>query len=181
MAEHLFQRGPARFFRGLGPRAQVVLCQLPLTLIVAALAVATPFAWPTLLHSPIYMAGILLHGILFLGCFLVPWERLAHRPYLIVPILDFVAIGLMRNGAAPLLPGLAVLVVFPVIWLSASGMLTRSSLVLSFFGSLPGWPFPQRDRHGHHHRPPLSPHDARRVPGHPFRKYPRPAAATGTR
>lgn len=136
MAEHLFQRGPARFFRGLGPRAQVVLCQLPLTLIVAALAAATPFAWPTLLHSPFYMSGILLHGILFLGCFLVPWERLAHRPYLLVPILDFAAIGLLRNGAAPLLPGLAVLAVFPVIWLSASGMLTRSSLVLSFVGPL---------------------------------------------
>lgn len=136
MAEPLFQRGPARVFRRLGPRAQVVLCQLPLTLIVAALAAATPVAWPTLLHSPLYLAGIVLHGILFLGCFLVPWERLAHRPYLLVPILDFAAIGLLRNGAAPLLPGLAVLVVFPVIWLSASGMLTRSSLVLSFVGPL---------------------------------------------
>jgi hypothetical protein len=66
--------------------------------------------------------------------FLVPWERLPHRPYLLVPVLDFVAIGLMRNGAAPLLPGLAALAVFPVIWLSASGMLARSSLVLSFLG-----------------------------------------------
>ena len=136
MAEHLFQRGPIRFFRGLGPRAQVVLCQLPLTLIVAGLAAATPFAWPALLHSPLYMAGILLHGILFLGCFLVPWERLGHRSYLFVPVLDFAAIGLLRNGAAPLLPGLAVLVVFPVIWLSASGMLTRTSLVLSFVGPM---------------------------------------------
>ena len=136
MAEHLFQRGPIRFFRGLGPRAQVVLCQLPLTLIVAGLAAATPVAWPALLHSPLYMAGILLHGILFLGCFLVPWERLGHRSYLFVPVLDFAAIGFLRNGAAPLLPGLAVLVVFPVIWLSASGMLTRTSLVLSFVGPM---------------------------------------------
>ena len=79
MAEHLFQRGPARFFRGLGPRAQVALCQLPLTLIVAALAVATPYAWPTLVNSPMYLSGILLHGVLFLGCLLVPWERLAHQ------------------------------------------------------------------------------------------------------
>ncbi|WPU08330.1 ATP-binding protein [Pseudarthrobacter oxydans] len=136
MAEHLFQRGPIRFFRGLGPRAQVVLCQLPLTLIVAGLAAATPVAWPSLLHSPLYMTGILLHGILFLGCFLVPWERLGHRSYLFVPVLDFAAIGFLRNGAAPLLPGLAVLVVFPVIWLSASGMLTRTSLVLSFVGPM---------------------------------------------
>ena len=86
------------------------------------------------MQSPLYLSGVVLSGILFLGCFLVPWERLPHRPYLLIPVLDFVAIGLLRNGAAPLLPGLAVLVVFPVIWLSASGMLARSSLVLSFLG-----------------------------------------------
>ncbi|MGX5715266.1 sensor histidine kinase [Arthrobacter sp. MAHUQ-56] len=134
MAEPTFHRGPGRIFRRLGPRAQVGLCQLPLTLFVAVIAVATPLAWPSLMHSPLYLSGVMLSGILFLGCFLVPWERLPHRPYLLIPVLDFVAIGLLRNGAAPLLPGLAVLVVFPVIWLSASGMLARSSLVLSFLG-----------------------------------------------
>ncbi|HKU03279.1 MAG TPA: ATP-binding protein [Arthrobacter sp.] len=134
MAEALFHRGPGRIFRRLGPRAQVVLCQLPLTVVVAVIALITPSAWPSLLGSPWYGAGVALHGLLFLACFLVPWERLPHRPYLLIPVLDFVAIGLMRNGAAPLLPGLAVLVVFPVIWLSASGMLARSSLVLSFLG-----------------------------------------------
>ncbi|MEW1949372.1 ATP-binding protein [Pseudarthrobacter sp902506025] len=134
MAEALFHRGPGRIFRRLGPRAQVVLCQLPLTVVVAVIALITPSAWPSLLGSPWYGAGVALHGLLFLACFMVPWERLPHRPYLLIPVLDFVAIGLMRNGAAPLLPGLAVLVVFPVIWLSASGMLARSSLVLSFLG-----------------------------------------------
>lgn len=136
MAEPLFRRGPLRFFRELGTRSQVALCQLPLTLVVGVLAVATPFAWPTLLHNGFYAAGLALHAVLFAACFLVPWERLPHRPYLLIPVLDFVAIGLLRNGAAPLLPGLAVLVVFPVIWLSASGMLARSSLVLSFAGPM---------------------------------------------
>jgi signal transduction histidine kinase len=134
MAEPLFRRGPLRLFRELGTRSQVALCQLPLTLVVAALAAATPFAWPSLLDNAMYGAGLALHAALFAACFVVPWERLAHRPYLLIPILDFLAIGLLRNGAAPLLPGLAVLVVFPVIWLSASGMLARSSLVLSFAG-----------------------------------------------
>ncbi|MBT2567408.1 diguanylate cyclase [Arthrobacter sp. ISL-85] len=134
MAEALFHRGPGRIFRRLGPRAQVALCQLPLTVLVAVMAAITPSAWPSLMHSPLYAAGLALHGVLFLACFLVPWERLAHRLYLLIPVLDFAAIGFLRNGAAPLLPGLAVLVVFPVIWLSASGMLARSSLVLSFLG-----------------------------------------------
>lgn len=134
MAEPLFQRGPGLIFRRLGTRAQVALCQLPLTFLVLVIAVATPFAWPSLMQSPLYVAGLALNAVLFLGCFLVPWERLAHRPYLLIPVLDFALIGFLRNGAAPLLPGLAVLVVFPVIWLSASGMLARSSLVLSFVG-----------------------------------------------
>lgn len=134
MAETLFRRAPLRVFRGLGTRSQVALCQLPLTLLVAALAIATPFAWPSLVQEPLYMAGIVLHAALFLACFLVPWERLEHRPYLLIPVLDFLAIGLLRNGALSLLPGLAVLAVFPVIWLSASGMLSRSSLILSFAG-----------------------------------------------
>ena len=136
MAEPLFRRGPLRLFRELGTRSQVALCQLPLTLLVAALAVATPFAWPALLQNPLFMAGLVLHAVLFAACFLLPWERLPHRPYLLIPVLDFLAIGLLRNGAAPLLPGLAVLVVFPVIWLSASGMLARSSLILSFVGPM---------------------------------------------
>ncbi|GAB5078113.1 sensor histidine kinase [Arthrobacter sp. AD-310] len=136
MAEPLFRRGPLRFFRELGTRWQVALCQLPLTQVVAVLAVATPFAWPTLLHNGFYAAGLVMHAVLFAACLMVPWERLPHRPYLLIPVLDFVAIGLLRNGAAPLLPGLAVLVVFPVIWLSASGMLARSSLVLSFAGTM---------------------------------------------
>lgn len=130
------QSGTDRYFKRLGPRAQVALCQLPLTLIVAGLSVATPFAWPGLLSSPLYMAGMVLHTILFLACFLVPWERLRSTAYLVIPTLDLLAIFLSRNGAGPLLPGLGVLAIFPVIWLSASGMLARTAVILSFAGPM---------------------------------------------
>ena len=43
VADRLFPRRSARFFQALGPRSQVALCQLPLTLIVAELA-ALPLA-----------------------------------------------------------------------------------------------------------------------------------------
>ncbi|BAS10200.1 protein involved in peptidyl-histidine phosphorylation [Arthrobacter sp. Hiyo4] len=84
----------------------------------------------------LYLAGIAMHVILFLACFLTPWERLRRNAYLVIPILDLLAIGILRNGAAPLLSGLAILVIFPVIWLAASGMLIRTSLVLSAVGPL---------------------------------------------
>ncbi|MCU1515475.1 MAG: diguanylate cyclase [Pseudarthrobacter sp.] len=136
VGEGLLQRGTTPYFQNLGPRAQMALCQLPLTLIVAALAVATPFAWPSLVQNPLYGAGIVLNILLFAGCLVAPWERLGQQAYLVVPVLDLLAIGLLRNGASPLLPGLAILAVFPVIWLSASGMRARSSLALSIVGPL---------------------------------------------
>ncbi|RAX47029.1 diguanylate cyclase [Arthrobacter sp. AQ5-06] len=127
-------RGLAPYFKRLGPRTQVALCQLPLSLIVGVLGVISPFSSPSLLASPLYLAGIALNVILFLACFLTPWERLRPSAYLIIPVLDLLAIGLLRNSALAQLPGLAVLAVFPVIWLAASGILVRTSLVLSAVG-----------------------------------------------
>jgi signal transduction histidine kinase len=99
-----------------------------------ALGIATPFAWPALLNSPVYIIGLVLHGALFAACFLVPWERLNRNAYLVIPVLDLLAIGLSRNGAGSLVPGLVILIIFPIIWLSASGMLARTSIVLSIVG-----------------------------------------------
>lgn len=136
MAVRPSTRRVALDFKNLGPRAQVALCQLPLTIILAALFVATPFAWPVLLNSPLYVGGMLLHAFLFFACFLIPWERLRPSAYLVIPVLDLLAIFLSRNGAGPVLPGLGVLAIFPVIWLSASGMLARTAVILSFVGPL---------------------------------------------
>lgn len=136
VGEHVLVGDTDRFFRRLRRRVQVALCQLPVTLILAALAIAAPAVWPTLIESPVFIASIVLMGALFLACFLIPWERLPANSYLIIPILDLVVIGLARNGAVPAVPGLGVLAIFPVIWLSASGAFARTSLLLSFFGTL---------------------------------------------
>jgi signal transduction histidine kinase len=136
MGEQLLVRDTDRFFRRLGPRLQVALCQLPVTLLLGALAIAAPAVWPTLIDNGVFIASIILMGALFLSCFLVPWERLPPNAYLVIPILDLVVIGLARNGAVPAVAGLAVLAIFPVIWLSASGAYARTTIVLSFFGPL---------------------------------------------
>jgi signal transduction histidine kinase len=136
MGEQLLVRDTDRFFRRLGPRLQVALCQLPVTLLLGALAIAAPAVWPTLIDNGVFIASIILMGALFLSCFLVPWERLPANAYLGIPILDLVVIGLARNGAVPAVAGLAVLAIFPVIWLSASGAYARTTIVLSFFGPL---------------------------------------------
>ncbi|MBD1544129.1 diguanylate cyclase [Arthrobacter sp. IA7] len=136
MGEHVLVRDTDRFFRRLRPRVQVALCQLPVTVILAALAIAAPAVWPTLIESPVFIAAIAMMVTTFLACFLVPWERLPPNAYLVIPILDMVVIGLARNGAVPAVAGLGVLAIFPVIWLSSSDNFPRTTIFLSFFGTL---------------------------------------------
>jgi signal transduction histidine kinase len=136
MTERLLARRVERYFNGLRPRAQVILCQLPLTFIVAAVVIAAPAVWPDVLNSEYFLTAMGLHAVIFASCILVPWEKLGPQAPLVIPVLDLAAIWLTRNGAAPNLTGLGVLAIFPVIWLSASGIRARTSLILSFCGPM---------------------------------------------
>jgi signal transduction histidine kinase len=136
LGEQVLVHSTDRFFRRLQPRVQVALCQLPVTVLLAALAIAAPAVWPTLIESGVFIASIILMVAMFLACFLVPWERLPANAYLVIPILDLVLIGLARNGAVPAVAGLGVLAIFPVIWLSSSEAYPRTTVFLSFFGTL---------------------------------------------
>jgi signal transduction histidine kinase len=136
LGEQVLVHDTDRFFRRLQPRVQVALCQLPVTLILAALAIAAPAVWPTLIENGVFIAAIVMMVATFIACFLVPWERLAPNAYLVIPIVDMVVIGLARNGAVPAVAGLGVLAIFPVIWLSSSETFPRTTVFLSFFGTL---------------------------------------------
>ena len=136
MTEQPLLRTAARIFRKLTPRARVAVCELPLTLVVGGLIVASHALWASLFQNWLLTAGLLLHGTLFLSCFLVPWERLPPNASLTIPILDLVALTFTRSGSFGVLPGLGVLALFPVIWLSASGLRAKASLTISFVGPL---------------------------------------------
>lgn len=117
--------------------------QLPLVIAVAIVAGTAPLLTPELLQSGLFLSGFLLHVVLFAACLLIPWQRLPEGALLAVPILDFVAIGLCRNGAVDILPGLGALAAFPVIWLAASGSMPVISGILSFVGPFLIVVFPQ--------------------------------------
>ncbi|WP_237740703.1 sensor histidine kinase [Crystallibacter crystallopoietes] len=108
--------------------------QLPLSVIMTVIAVTAPAFRPGLLDSFLFQLGLLLHVLILAMCFTVPWHRLPPGTVLTIPLCDFVAIAVSRAGAGDLLPGLGVLAVFPVIWLSASGMAPRTSVLLSILG-----------------------------------------------
>ena len=135
-SEQMMVRDARRFYRHLGPRGQVALSQSPLTLFIAIVVVSAPWAWPGLLENAFFVATIAFHAAIFLACFLVPWERLRPNLWLVIPLLDLFALFLTRTASLNVIPGLALLVMFPVIWLSASGLHARTSIVISIVGPL---------------------------------------------
>ncbi|WP_181036460.1 cell wall metabolism sensor histidine kinase WalK [Arthrobacter sp. B1805] len=110
----------------------MVLVQLPLTVIIGCVALAVPAAWPGLLGEGLFQVSLLVHSLLFVACWVVPWKRLPSVATLSIPAGNVVALALSRLGAAEFLPGLSVLLIFPVIWLAASGRFPRLIMLISF-------------------------------------------------
>ncbi|GAA2146958.1 sensor histidine kinase [Arthrobacter humicola] len=132
MARQRLIRGADRYVKALGPRARVLICQLPLAVMMAGVLLAAPTAWPGLLESPLCRFALGLQGALLAACVLVPWQRFGPLAPLIIPVLDLVAVGLLRDGGAAGLPDPGVLSVLPVVWISASSLSAPASLSLSF-------------------------------------------------
>ncbi len=125
-------RGADRHGKALGPRARVLVCQLPLAVMMAGVVLAAPAAWPGLPDSTLCRFTLALQAALLAACVLVPWHRFGPLAPLVVPVLDLVAIGLLRDGTSAGLPDPGVLSVLPVVWISASRLSAAGSLSLSF-------------------------------------------------
>lgn len=126
-----------RYVDRAGARTRVLLCQLPLTVAMAAVALAAPSAWAEAAGWPLFAAGILAQGMAALFCLLLPWERLSVSAALWIPALDLVSVWLLSNGAPHgALVGTRALAVFPVIWIAGSTLSAKIALPASFVGPL---------------------------------------------
>ena len=125
-----------RQFHELTLRARVVLSQLPLSLTVLLVVVGGFFFHRDLFSSQAFVVGAGLQAVLLAVCVLVPWDRLPYASFLVIPLLDFIPIGLMRHGAGTVITGVGLLTVFPIIWLAASGLFPRAVLAAGFLASL---------------------------------------------
>ncbi len=126
-------RGADRHGKALGPRARVLVCQLPLAVMMAGVVLAAPAAWPGLPGSTLCRFALVLQAALLAACALVPWHRFGPLAPLLIPVLDLIAIGLLRDGTSAGLPDPGVLSVLPVVWISASTLSASASLSLSFW------------------------------------------------
>lgn len=110
--------------------------QLPLTALLAAGLAAAPAAWALHLATGWGQAALAIHAVVALACITVPWHRLPALAPLAIPVVDLAAIGFSRAAAADELPGLGVLSVLPIVWISASRLSPAVALPLSFLGPL---------------------------------------------
>lgn len=120
----------------LGLRGQVVLCQLPLNVTLLLVCALTALVAPDRLAEPDFETGQAIAVALFALCALIPWERLPDGSFLVVPFLDFLAVGFVRASASDVIAGLGLLAVFPVMWLAGSGRRPRLVVALSGAASL---------------------------------------------
>ncbi|AUZ33730.1 two-component sensor histidine kinase [Arthrobacter sp. PGP41] len=132
--------GKLRFFRRpfheYSLTQRVGLSQMPL-FITTLLTVFLVWAFfPGTMDNPLFAAFVISQLAIMGLCYLVPWERLPYTSFLVIPLLDFVSIGVGRQGGQESLAGITLLAVFPVIWLCASGYYPRAALWLSFLGPL---------------------------------------------
>lgn len=125
-----------RFFHELPPRRRVVLSQLPLTLTMVLVVVIVLAFHQELLLDPVFLYGLMLHGVLFILAAAIPWHRLPPAASLTIPVLDFLPIGMVRESGVDTIPALGAMAVLPVVWLTSSQLHPRFSLAISFFGPL---------------------------------------------
>ncbi len=123
-------------FHNLSLRGRVVMSQLPLSATMLVLFIGTIIFHAPLLAEPLFRLSLLTGVVLLLACFAIPWDRLPYPSFLIIPLLDFIPIGLMREGAGDVLTGIGMLAVFPVIWLAASGQFPRLSVLVGAVATL---------------------------------------------
>lgn len=106
-------------FGGLSMRSRVVVSQLPLTLTVGLVVLAAAFFSPGTLADTAFRLTIGAHLAIFAACLAIPWNRLPYGAFAVIPVLDCIAIAYTREAGGPAFNVLSLMLVFPVIWLSA--------------------------------------------------------------
>ncbi|MHA7175616.1 sensor histidine kinase [Arthrobacter sp. Sr24] len=125
-----------RHFYERSLRVKVILSQAPLSLTFLLLMVHAAALYPQAYAHPSFMIGLWLHAAILALCFVVPWNRLPQSSFLVIPYLDFVAIGFMRDGTLDYATTAGLMVLFPAFWLSASGLARKTAVLFSALGTL---------------------------------------------
>lgn len=125
-----------RHFHARSLRVRVMLSQAPLSLTVILMVIHAGTVFPQIFGNPIFVTGLWMHAAILVLCIVVPWDRLPQQAFLVIPYLDFVAVGFTREGSLPYATSAGLLMLFPVFWLSASGLARKTAVLSSLLGTL---------------------------------------------
>lgn len=126
------QEKPSRLLGMLPPlRRRVFLNQLPLSLLMVFAVMIAVMFYRTAFEEPTFIASLTMHALLFIATLAIPWEKLPHGAFLIIPYLDIVAVALLRAGNQQFLTAVGLLIFFPVFWLASSGIAPRATVAIS--------------------------------------------------
>jgi len=117
-------------------RRRILLSELALTITFTLTVVLGLADHEDLESTAVFLAGWFLHLVVLALCVLLPWSRIPTRWVILVPLVDFVAIGLSRAGAGESLDGVGLLAAFPVVWIAASRVRTEVAVVITVVASL---------------------------------------------
>ncbi|MBD7996063.1 PAS domain-containing protein [Arthrobacter sp. Sa2CUA1] len=132
----LFSLAKRRDFYLFPLRHRVALSQSPLVVAVALLLPIVYVVKPAAYLNPEFLAGLGMVAVLSVLTVAVPWDRCFNLAFLLIPILDFVAIAALYRGVQPSVPGMTALAAFPVLWLAWSGVAPRRAALIAFSGAL---------------------------------------------
>ena len=117
-------------------RQRVALSQSPLILAIILLLPIVYATKPGAYSDPEFQTGLGLIAGLSVLSVAVPWDRFRWSVYVLIPILDFVAIALLYRSVQPTVPGMSALAVFPVLWLAWSAVAPRIAVLVAVAGAL---------------------------------------------
>ncbi|ALV44588.1 hypothetical protein MB46_02690 [Arthrobacter alpinus] len=125
-----------RHFYARSLRMRVLLTQVPLTLTVM-LTVALGLAYyPMIMADSHFVIGLWMQAGILVMCAAIPWDKLPRGSFLLIPYLDLIAVGFIRDGSTQHISAVGLLVLFPVFWLSASGFARKTAIVASTLATL---------------------------------------------
>ncbi|WP_434618349.1 sensor histidine kinase [Arthrobacter sp. A5] len=121
-----------RQFHELRLSERLFLSQSPLVFCTAIVAAVVAVVHPEDFAKPGFLCGLVLLAVLTAVCLLVPWERSPKGTYWVIPLADFVAVGLLHSNTSNAAINVSLLAIFPVFWLAWSGIAPRAARIISF-------------------------------------------------
>ncbi|WP_104180060.1 cell wall metabolism sensor histidine kinase WalK [Arthrobacter sp. B0490] len=117
-------------------RRRIIFSELALTVTFTLSTLHGIAEREELTSLPVFLTAWLLNLLVLVLCCTVPWSRIPSRWVIVVPLVDFVAIGLSRAAAGESMPGIGLLAAFPVVWIAASRVRTGTAVAVAAAASL---------------------------------------------